>query len=515
MKAIQQIQRNPWIVFHLLLPIIYFGFVLWFMPVAEVWQFDVTDEGIELMKAVLYRAGFDLYREIWNDQPPLFTILLSWWFGWFGQSVLAARLLTLSFSTLLVWAFTQTLRRQWGNLPALWGAGLLVISCNFMRLSVSVMAGLPALALAMVAVYWLILSREGHARTLLIGAGCVLALSLQIKLFTVVLLPLCCFEVVRLSRAQAQSGGQGLVNLGYLLLPLVIVFSAIALLTHSLSYDTLLQVHLGQNVRTAFSGENSWLTVVTFFLQDFDYGLLAIPAGLLIWQRRNWHQAFYGLWLLSAVLLLLNHKPIWYHYYLLISLPLTALAAAGVKIALQIWQQRHWQLGKLSIRQVQKLQGADWIAGLLVMTILLIPVKLTITQLENIRQLRETPHHQVVTQLLQAHRSQSPWLFTEQPMYAFRAGLVVPPEIAVFSTKRVQSGNLGQPQLQRLFQVYQPDQLLLGKFPAVQTALEPQLTQDYQSVELRSHLILYIRQSASEPHQLSLLSTPTQALDPG
>ena len=160
MNHISSSQLKKFLLFNLFIPAIFFIFAIYFMPIEQVFQFDTSDEGIELIKASLHLEGFALYTQIWNDQPPLSTIILSSWLSLFGKSIFAARLLTLSFSTILIWSFCQTLRIYLGNLPAIIGTLLLVISCNFLRLSVSVMIGVPALALAMLSIYLLTLYKK-------------------------------------------------------------------------------------------------------------------------------------------------------------------------------------------------------------------------------------------------------------------------------------------------------------------------------------------------------------------
>ncbi|MDF5720635.1 MAG: glycosyltransferase family 39 protein, partial [Rhizonema sp. PD37] len=171
MNYISSFKLKNFLLFNLLLPATFFIFALCFMPIEQVFQFDTSDEGIELIKASLHLKGFALYTQIWNDQPPLYTIILSSWFNLFGQSIFASRLLTLSFSTILIWSFCQTLRIYLGNLSAVLGTLLLVISCNFLRLSVSVMIGLPALALAMLSIYILTLYKQRLCKKLIIISG--------------------------------------------------------------------------------------------------------------------------------------------------------------------------------------------------------------------------------------------------------------------------------------------------------------------------------------------------------
>src|SRR5512143_1227286 len=108
-KAVSQ----GWRVLHrsgILVPAAFLAGMARFAPLADTREFD-TDEGVNLIKALLVGRGHALYTEIWDDQPPLLTAALAHWFNWFGSSVLAARVLVLLFAALLLWAFYQAVRR--------------------------------------------------------------------------------------------------------------------------------------------------------------------------------------------------------------------------------------------------------------------------------------------------------------------------------------------------------------------------------------------------------------------
>ena len=143
---------KPTLIFNLYLPVLFVIFVLVFMPLQEVFQYD-SDEGIQLAKAMLYQEGFQLYSEIWNDQPPLSTVVLAGWLQVFGHSIVAARLLILVWATVLTWTVGQLVRHSAGTIPALLGVIWLTLSSNFLQLSVSVMIGLPAIALALLSLF--------------------------------------------------------------------------------------------------------------------------------------------------------------------------------------------------------------------------------------------------------------------------------------------------------------------------------------------------------------------------
>src|SRR4051794_5789212 len=67
-----------------LLPLCFCLVVLLLGLTCNAFQYD-TDEGLNLMKSLLQLRGHHLYSEIWSDQPPLFTYILSGWFKLTGQ----------------------------------------------------------------------------------------------------------------------------------------------------------------------------------------------------------------------------------------------------------------------------------------------------------------------------------------------------------------------------------------------------------------------------------------------
>ncbi len=449
------------------------------MPIGEVFQFDPNDEGIELIKAVLHRAGFALYTQIYNDQPPLFTILLSGWFQIFGQSIVAARLLTLSFSTLLVWAFSQTLRRYIGDVPALIGTGLLIISCNFLRLSVSAMVGLPALALAMLSIYTFTVYKQNSARLTLLISATLLALSLQIKLFTVLIVPLIIFDLIqfRVRQSPQKSARRALLlDLAIWLITLIGVFVLVGTKYHALSYAQLIHSHFDRAVTTAFDAASSYELMGGFLLQDIDYWLLAILGVITLWQTKRWAQLFPLVWLIAALLLLLQHRPVWYHHYLLISLPLTWLATHGVVLSFAVFRQWHWR------SPARTSMPSRLAAGCVILSLLLVPVKLGATQLENHRVLAQSPERRQMVKALRAEHRSTRWLFTDCPMYAFYADLKVPPEIAVLSLIRIESRAITPAQLLAVFKKYHPEQTLLCKSSTLRATVSDYLNQHYAKI---------------------------------
>jgi hypothetical protein len=74
------------------------------------------------------------------------------------------------------------------------------------------------------------------------------------------------------------------------------------------------------------------------------------------------------------------------------------------------------------------------------------------------------PKNIEVMNLVVKYKNSTQWLFTDRPIYAFYAGLPVPPEIAVISEKRFSSGNLTNDDLLTILQKYRPEQIVFARW---------------------------------------------------
>ncbi|WP_404783856.1 ArnT family glycosyltransferase [Altericista sp. CCNU0014] len=507
------LERLPRSVLALGVPLLFFAIALWVMPIADTLQFD-PDEGIELAKATLYGQGYQLYDPIWNDQPPLLTLLLSGWLKLFGPQIVAARLLVLGFATVLVGSFFNTLALILGPGFALLGTVGLWLTLDFLRLSVSVMQGLPALALVMLAIYLLMrvsFPRESGSaigskpRTIapilwnnlgLIASGICFGLSLQIKLYTALLLPACFLHLAAGSSLQdwqqfkARRLRSGLVWLAACALTVLVIGQ----LTPSLPLDQVLGTHFDGASQVSLQREPSWLLLLMFLAQDLDYTLLAgVGVYLLFKQRPSW-PLLPLVWLASVWMGLAYYQPLWYHYYPLISVPVVWLATYGLTQAFSFFRQKQWYRN-FHWRTLKHPTVKGIAAGFLIFAIALTPVKLAVNAYLNHQFVAESKPKLEVIRQVRALPSPTRWLFTDLPIAAFYAGLNVPPELAVFSTKRIASGSLSDAELTRILQTYRPEQVLLGRYPKVQAALEPYLSQHYVKRYEKEKMTRYVLKS--------------------
>ena len=460
----------------------------------QTFQFDY-DEGFNLMKAVLYSKGFSLYSQIWNDQPPFFTVILSKWINLFGHSIFAARLLILLFSAILIWCFYQIVFFELGNLPAIVATFLLFTSWLYIRLSISVMIGIPSLALAMLSIYFLYRYKQNYYKFYLILSGGCLALSLQTKLFTVFLIPLIGLQIlasrsrskeIKTNKRELLTGNreQGvwerdcypnpnlqLIEDGVLdthkeidklfllkeiclwLISLVLVYSLLAALYQQfLNQEQLFITHLKQP--PDFRKENFHnLQYLNYMIQqDYDYIFLAgIGIWAIIFQKQK--KGLLPLtWLVTATLILLKHQPIWYHYYPLIAIPICWLAAYGVDLLYKSFYQNIYK--SLKIINIKKIVLPASLVVILIGLIIITP--------PNPR--GSVPRNLELMQMILKYKNFTNWVFTDNPMYAFYNDLIVPPEIAVMSYKRINSGDLTFTEMLAILNKYHPEQIILTRW---------------------------------------------------
>ena len=179
--------KGLWI--HIILPMVFVLFMLLFHPFRETFQQD-TDEGINLIKAVLVMEGHQITGDIASDQPPLLSNLLAMVFEQAGVSVNIGRFVILLFSALLLGAAGMAAEIAWGRTTSLLVYLIMILLPNYLLASVSVMIGQPSIALAMVAMLCVFLWHRHRNWPWLLLSGIFMSLSIFMKIFTVILIPI-------------------------------------------------------------------------------------------------------------------------------------------------------------------------------------------------------------------------------------------------------------------------------------------------------------------------------------
>ncbi|MEJ2708572.1 MAG: glycosyltransferase family 39 protein [Anaerolineales bacterium] len=436
-----------------------------------------TDEGIELARSMLVDRGYSMYSQIWSDHPPLFTYMLVGIFRLVGERFYFARLLTLGLSVSLLWSVFYFLYLAVGKWTAVAGTLLVVLLPMYLTLSVSIMIGLPAIALAAVSLALLAAWHTHRSGWALALSAILLTLSVMIKVFTGLLAPifvlgLLAAEIYRQPRnaswrmrlAPAVVWGLifsiSLVGLGWLLV--------------GPQYMTqLLTIHLEAGTTTIFLDETFSLAYVLQPVHPILF--LAALGGVYAIVNRRWLLLYPLAWMLAALLLLSNLRPVWLHHQLLVTIPAAMLASVPV------YEVLAWLVEKLTSHQHEinirnlLLVGALFGLGLYLFT-WRVPEPLRLVSWKPVSPLAGfdlSEAQENVLRQINKYAPQTRWIVTDLPTYGFLAGLPVPPELAVMSMKRIETGDLTQADILQTIQKYHPEQVLLGRreYPQVQAYL--------------------------------------------
>jgi 4-amino-4-deoxy-L-arabinose transferase-like glycosyltransferase len=468
----------------ILVPIAYLLLLFWRAPHLDPRDWDY-DEGINLMKALLVGRGYELFSEIWSDQPPLLTVALAAVFQATGPSVAAARVLVMLLSALLLWAFYLCVRSSLldarglppatrpgaaggATIVALLASGMLVVSEFFLRLSGAVMVGLPSTALGLLALMLLMVGRRTWPW--LLAAAVLMALGLQTKLLAAILLPAAAVAIyvnkhddaeVRLLASWRQRLGAVVAWSSMLL----VVYLLVGLALGALRFDLLFGTHLGAmtaNVQN-FTAEASGF--FPHFLEQHLASLLLAGGGLAYAAVRRMPGVLVPFtWLMTAALVFSVQRPLWYHHTLLLGIPLTWLAAFGMA-GLAALVQHAWR------RRTDAQSVAGGLAGLVAAAGVLAlfwyyPTPLPDRLAAQMTIYRPNYIQSVADRLLAdaAAGDRDDWIFTDHPFYAFQAGLAVPPEIAVLSRKTLEANIIRQEHLAQVMRDYKPRFVLFERF---------------------------------------------------
>ncbi len=404
------------------------------------YEFD-TDEGINLGKSLLVANGFHPYRDIWNDQPPVLTWILAAQYKLLGSSVFAARLIILAFSMLILRSVYVLVRQDWGRAAGWWCVGLLAASSSYSKLSVSVMIGLPAIAVALLAAE-LLLRRgtPGWGRVVL--AGLLTGAALQIKFFVMAAVPALILAAVL---ARGWRGGALVAGAA------AASFTAIALIAGEPILGQIIAPHVGDTLRAQGSIAGSATEVLDELISNAQLLVPALLSFALVWPTPTGRVA--TLWFVTGAVALCFHHPVWYHHALLFLVPLTLLCGPAVA---GLWRWASTEAPK-----------AIWILAAMIAAGALLQVPTG-----------DKPQDRAAAALVAAHGTDG-WVLTDRPMDAYRAGLPVPPEIVVYSLKRRDAGNITPAELIAVAEDYDVEQVMLRRFPVsdeVMTYLERNFT---------------------------------------
>ncbi len=479
---------------------------LWLIRLPQ-WTKADADEPINVGKARLVRAGFDLYAEIWSDQPPLFTWVLAGFEHVAGVGLTddasRGRLVVLGFSVMLLTAVCFAARRvaieanqQVGRLAVaaatLLAAALLIGSAQYLRLSATIMIGLPALSLAMTGMIclWFAGYTTSKARSFALAAmgGGLFAAGLMVKLNVFLLLP----GVVAL----LVLGDRRRWRLAAFTTAAGVVLAACGAALSSSSdnggmelVDQLIRPHMttvtgeapppdtAANDVSAESGQifvnlQRIGIILTRDVATICLALLTMVA-LLRTKFRTLLPATYGLIsaclavVAAALVLLPFASPVWLHHMTIATVPVAIVAACGVAVLVA-----SPPIFTRSTRIMSKVA--------LVATLVIGIYRIAVTVDEHGRGVASQPKYELLQALKSARNvSGTGFGFGDDPNLLFAAGRLPYPEAAVPSLKRRSRGLMSDAMILNLIEENRPDIITLGRFDYGPTLLEA-VDRDYE-----------------------------------
>lgn len=395
------------------------------------------DEGYNWMKSRLVADGYELYDEIWSDQPPGFTWVLAGWCQAVGWEVSKARLLALMWSGVLIFALADILRRERGATAAALGILALLCSQRFLQLSGAVLIGTPSIALALLSVWALSRWRTSQSIGWVATASVLLGLSLAFKLFTAILIPIIVVWLWIYGAASASRRWQPPVAF---CTGLIVVLGGVWIVVGDVmpALRQILGTHLTAH---ALIGQKAGIKVVPRIIwYDKPLFLLAFLGLITVWfkdLRRPSAFSLCGTWLAAACLALVCHRPVWSHHALLITVPAAVLAGAAVR------------------REMRR-------SLMVVIAVLAVFVGIMGLRHDRLRWSPpdETAYWQIVSEMAR-FRDESRWVVVGTPLFAAHLDLRTPPELAVSSIKRFKTDRLDAGVIDRIIERDRPEQILL------------------------------------------------------
>jgi PelA/Pel-15E family pectate lyase len=486
-------ERRLGLVAEVAIPVAYAIVTLVFS--AHLVRFETgSDEGLNLVKAALVADGHRLYDEVWSDQPPLFTALLRGLFALAGESVEAARLLVLAFACALLWACARIGRIAWGPREAIVASLLLLIAPPFQGLSVAVMIGLPALAFGALA-FACASGGTGPASLARVAtSGVLLALGALTKLFVLPLVPIVLAGVARRAPRGARAR-PALVGAGAFAVTATIGFLVLA---SPAALEQLVAPHAAATVDASYRGD----PVGPLRTVRHVWKLVALAmAGVVLcrpWRRPVARGVF--AWALAAGAVISLHRPVWGHHLLLLTVPAALLGGAGAiafsRVVAARWASRG--LERAAVRRALALAVAVGVAWLL--------VEAGRWRLPRGRA-SAFRREQAVVDALRSFARPGDVLLTDRPMHAFRAGVPVWPETAVFSEKRLRTGHLTERRLIEIVAGERPALVLLGRFPL--QSLKKTLRATYGAPIRLREMEIWRRDAGEDPAHLEAWPPPS------
>jgi hypothetical protein len=444
------------------------------------------DEGMVLMRTMLLQRGYRLHVDIWSDQPIIIPATLNLWTAFIGLKLETGRLFVICSASVLITALFYLQAHFVNHIAAVSTAIAIMISSRFMHYASACMIGVPTLCLSVLTLFFFLLAPVGSSNILkkrlyLILSGFAFCLAMGSKLFTLELAPvlmiaayarykgLCSATIRTYFWKDVMLWCSG-AFLGVLLILVLVGWDGFLLMPKQLVGTNI----IANNVFYDFNIEPFLLAL----WQDFFVWPIALAGILLTFfhPRSSEKQKAYILiptmWITVAILGVLFHRPLSPHHYLTFSLPLMWLVGIGIAQMKLISIPKTWRSFKNPIFALPA------ITAVLFITWLFINIPLVDQHLRTAG--RKINSSDII--YISGIADKVHWMVSDDPAYGILTGIPVPPEIAVFSFKRLSVGSLSAEDIRDVMLKYRPELVLISRFPTLHFEL-PDLRETYREVQ--------------------------------
>jgi len=152
-------------------------------------------------------------------------------------------------------------------------------------------------------------------------------------------------------------------------------------------------------------------------------------------------------WLSLTLIVFATHKPWWSYYYIHIAIPLCWCAAISISTAWQ-WIHRPRQAGLSLLAGAFAICAAGWMGSRVYLQIIGI---------------RHSPqsYSSLVLGEIQRLKPFARFIYTDESIYSFHAGIPMPPDLAVLPLKRLWSGDMTKGRVAEEMRAIKPEIILL------------------------------------------------------
>lgn len=397
------------------------------------------DGGVYLESARMVSYGFAPYREVFAAQPPLWLELIRCSFAIFGQSMLAAQLLTVSALAATAIAIGFIALRTGGWLSAVLALVIILLSPLACFWSREITAELPSIAFAALGLALATQYASDGKRMWLVAEALSIACALQVKLFGVYVLP----AALLIAAGRWKSVVPFEQRLWHIavdaMLTVLIVSAAVVLVALAYGpsevWNQAVAFHLVS--RTHFGSHGNWSLIMASLGQEPSLScvlLLAACAALEPWV--GWAAL---VWLATTLAGLLIQHPLFTHHLVSLIPPIALAAGIGLGALLKFGTRLRTAYPDLRVGpRCATAAGAAIYVACLMLFVAVCCAAVVRGAWQQKFEFRHAPSADLaVASELMRLTQKADVILTDAPGIAFQVDRAVPPWLADTSRKRI------------------------------------------------------------------------------